>query len=423
MVHAGRQKIGPDGCLYVMDWYDRYHCYQDANRDSPGLDRLKGRIYRISYKRRAAAKPFDLQKLSTDELIKLLAAPTSGGGEWPSACSTRSSTPRWSPTLQKMALDTADRNNAPHARAVAAGQPARAGPGFHEQVLASTRPGSAELGRAGAAGRWAKVSPGIFDKLKALAADPSPDVRVQVAVAAGRFDEPDPLPLLQAMLDNPANAKDPLIPVIIYNNLKPLGRAARPEILAIDGDRREGEDRVRREHAPLDHGVDQRGPGRDPGGGRRVAEKARSARAPTRSARQALQTRVDAFTAGGVKPDDRKSYSTSRSASGSRSSPQAPRRRARPALAMSLWWKEPAAIDAARKIVADPKADAAVARALLKALAEGKVPAAPNPTWPSRRTTDARSSSARRRSRRSPTPATSGPQVAAHEVRRSSRRT
>src|SRR5262249_38673554 len=24
------QKIGPDGCLYIMDWYDRYHCYQDA---------------------------------------------------------------------------------------------------------------------------------------------------------------------------------------------------------------------------------------------------------------------------------------------------------------------------------------------------------------------------------------------------------
>ncbi|HMC12274.1 MAG TPA: PVC-type heme-binding CxxCH protein, partial [Pirellulaceae bacterium] len=28
------QKTGPDGCLYILDWYDRYHCYQDANRDS-----------------------------------------------------------------------------------------------------------------------------------------------------------------------------------------------------------------------------------------------------------------------------------------------------------------------------------------------------------------------------------------------------
>src|SRR5215217_204863 len=69
------QKIGPDGCLYIMDWYDRYHCYQDANRDSPGLDRLKGRIYRISYKDAPRHKPFDLQKSSTDDLLKLLDSP------------------------------------------------------------------------------------------------------------------------------------------------------------------------------------------------------------------------------------------------------------------------------------------------------------------------------------------------------------
>ena len=36
------QKTGPDGCLYILDWYDRYHCYQDANRDPAGIDRLQG---------------------------------------------------------------------------------------------------------------------------------------------------------------------------------------------------------------------------------------------------------------------------------------------------------------------------------------------------------------------------------------------
>ena len=43
------QKTGPDGSLYVLDWYDRYHCYQDANRDPAGIDRLKGRLYRVRY--------------------------------------------------------------------------------------------------------------------------------------------------------------------------------------------------------------------------------------------------------------------------------------------------------------------------------------------------------------------------------------
>jgi putative membrane-bound dehydrogenase-like protein len=63
------QKTGPDGCMYILDWYDRYHCYQDANRDSPGLDRLKGRLYRIRYKDTPRAKPFDLAKESDEQLF------------------------------------------------------------------------------------------------------------------------------------------------------------------------------------------------------------------------------------------------------------------------------------------------------------------------------------------------------------------
>lgn len=28
------QKVGPDGCLYVLDWYDRYHCYMQRSPKS-----------------------------------------------------------------------------------------------------------------------------------------------------------------------------------------------------------------------------------------------------------------------------------------------------------------------------------------------------------------------------------------------------
>ncbi|MEK6259733.1 MAG: PVC-type heme-binding CxxCH protein, partial [Planctomycetota bacterium] len=54
------QKTGPDGCLYILDWYDRYHCYQDANRDPAGIDRLKGRLYRVVYKDYKPAGVVDL---------------------------------------------------------------------------------------------------------------------------------------------------------------------------------------------------------------------------------------------------------------------------------------------------------------------------------------------------------------------------
>jgi putative membrane-bound dehydrogenase-like protein len=66
------QKTGPDGCLYILDWYDQYHCYQDANADPEGIDRGKGRLYRLRYKETPYAKPFDLAKKTDDELIELL---------------------------------------------------------------------------------------------------------------------------------------------------------------------------------------------------------------------------------------------------------------------------------------------------------------------------------------------------------------
>ncbi len=69
------QKTGPDGCLYILDWYDRYHCYQDANRDPAGIDRLKGRLYRVRYKDSPRApKELDLAKETDDQLIEQLGA-------------------------------------------------------------------------------------------------------------------------------------------------------------------------------------------------------------------------------------------------------------------------------------------------------------------------------------------------------------
>ena len=69
------QKTGPDGCLYILDWYDQYHCYQDANRDPAGIDRLKGRLYRVRYRETPRRAGFDLARSSDDELIELLASP------------------------------------------------------------------------------------------------------------------------------------------------------------------------------------------------------------------------------------------------------------------------------------------------------------------------------------------------------------
>src|SRR4051794_14918737 len=69
------QKTGPDGCLYILDWYDCYHCYQDARRDPGGIDREKGRLYRVRYKNSPRSGRFDLARETDEQLIQRLHSP------------------------------------------------------------------------------------------------------------------------------------------------------------------------------------------------------------------------------------------------------------------------------------------------------------------------------------------------------------
>jgi putative membrane-bound dehydrogenase-like protein len=71
---------GPDGAMWVMDWYDKYPCYQNAQADPEGVDRVYGRIWRVVWVgdqpgKLVASRPskeMDLRKLSSPDLVKLL---------------------------------------------------------------------------------------------------------------------------------------------------------------------------------------------------------------------------------------------------------------------------------------------------------------------------------------------------------------
>ncbi len=68
-------KTGPDGNVYMLDWYDKQICH----RNEPEIwDRTNGRIYKISYKDTKPVAGFDLQKCTDDELVKYQA----NSNEW-----------------------------------------------------------------------------------------------------------------------------------------------------------------------------------------------------------------------------------------------------------------------------------------------------------------------------------------------------
>jgi putative membrane-bound dehydrogenase-like protein len=60
-------RYGPDGNVYLIDWYDLNQCHHGR---AEGHDRTTGRIYKISYGD-AKATPVDLSKLTDRELVDL----------------------------------------------------------------------------------------------------------------------------------------------------------------------------------------------------------------------------------------------------------------------------------------------------------------------------------------------------------------
>ena len=50
-------QTGPDGAVWIMDWYDKYPCYQNANADPAGVDREHGRIWRVVDRRHSRKAP------------------------------------------------------------------------------------------------------------------------------------------------------------------------------------------------------------------------------------------------------------------------------------------------------------------------------------------------------------------------------
>ncbi|QMU28745.1 PVC-type heme-binding CxxCH protein [Adhaeribacter radiodurans] len=65
-------KFGPDGALYVLDWYDPIIQHGEQGFRESQRDHTRGRIWRITYQNKAALKPIDLTRLSINELLNQL---------------------------------------------------------------------------------------------------------------------------------------------------------------------------------------------------------------------------------------------------------------------------------------------------------------------------------------------------------------
>jgi len=62
-------KIGPDGAMYIADFYNRIIGHYEVPLNHPGRDRISGRIWKITYKGNKQNEVTDWSKASLDHLL------------------------------------------------------------------------------------------------------------------------------------------------------------------------------------------------------------------------------------------------------------------------------------------------------------------------------------------------------------------
>ncbi|MCZ6795976.1 MAG: DUF1080 domain-containing protein, partial [Planctomycetota bacterium] len=68
-------RVGPDGAIYVCDWYNAIIGHYQASYRDPQRDRTHGRIWRVAARDRPLVTPPDLARMSPSDLLEQLRSP------------------------------------------------------------------------------------------------------------------------------------------------------------------------------------------------------------------------------------------------------------------------------------------------------------------------------------------------------------
>ncbi|MGE0608623.1 MAG: PVC-type heme-binding CxxCH protein, partial [Pirellulales bacterium] len=205
-------KIGPDGALYVGDWYEEQiaHLRHHEGR----IDPTNGRIYRLKAKGAKPIAPFDLSQKSSAELVEVLSHPN----KWFRRMALRLLAERRDasivPSLKKL---LAEHNGQLALEALWA---LNLSGGFDEATalaaldhpFAPVRTWTVRL-----LGDEGRVSSAMAARLASLAKDEAyVDVRSQLACTARRLPAAQCLPIVKALVAHDEDLNDPHLPLLLW---------------------------------------------------------------------------------------------------------------------------------------------------------------------------------------------------------------
>jgi putative membrane-bound dehydrogenase-like protein len=228
-------QYGPDGAVYVIDWYDQQHCH---NPNTERWDRSNGRIYRLQYDPTYRPRKVDLGSLNDDRLAELLTRKN----EWDVRTARRLLTERTAtgkrvrPSALKAIEQLARQSSDPLLRL--RGLWTLHGLGrFNDREAKHFLDDPDPQVRA-----WAirlatenRATPAaLLERFVQLAqTDPSPVVRLQLASALQRVPDQTAWSMIEALARHGEDAEDRNIPLMVWAGLAPRLASHLPEAFAL----------------------------------------------------------------------------------------------------------------------------------------------------------------------------------------------
>ncbi len=223
-------QYGPDGAVYIIDWYDQQHCH---NPNAERWERTSGRVYRMEWEANWHPTRVDLGRMSNTELVNL----QTHRNHWYSRTARRLLQERATtgggvaaiaPQLQ--ALATGEAETSVRLRALwtlhGIGQTS---PEILSQVLRDRDAHVRGWGVQLAAERAATIDRLSADFLRLAQQDPSPVVRRYLASAIPRVADATAWGLIEALSQRSEDREDRNLPILLWQG---LGQRMRPANLA-----------------------------------------------------------------------------------------------------------------------------------------------------------------------------------------------